>query len=143
MEEEVFRLEGEFVFSNYMPTELHVGMTFLTQIVSGVLNPQFLFYSLKEIPEDMDDYIKTNGAPVIMNIVTKEGTESIVALQEEIGFFDNGEELLPITEEQINIILNDHSGLMDVECDETGDVILYEGKVIISYLSIEEETEED
>jgi hypothetical protein len=142
MEEEVFRLEGEFVFSNYMPTELQVGMTFLTQIVSGVLTPQFTFFTLTEIPEDMDAFIKTNGAPVIMNIITKEGTEAIIALQEEIGYFDNGEELLPITEEQINIILNDHSGLMDVECDETGDVILYEGKVIISYLSIEE-TEED
>jgi hypothetical protein len=31
---------------------------------------------------------------------------------------------------------------MDIECDETGDVILIDGKVIISYLCDEGEEEE-
>jgi hypothetical protein len=46
-----------------------------------------------------------------------------------------------ITDQEINKIINEYDGKMDLECTEDGDIILYEGKVIISYLSSPEEEE--
>ena len=78
-----------------------------------------------------------------MNIVTTEAYPVVLAKEEEIGIFDNESGFLrPIKESEINTIINHYDGLMLIETDITGEPILHDGKVIISYLSSPEEEED-
>jgi hypothetical protein len=138
-EQETYLVEGEFAFTSYMPTELKVGMQFITRITAGVLDPEYLFFTLQEVPEDAEMYMSLYGAPVVLHIVSTDESGEALADPKEIGWFNDGENILPITDKEINVIINEDEGFMDVECDDTGDVILLDGKVIISYLSSEEE----
>jgi len=136
MKEERYLVEGEFAFKSYMPTKLKVGMHFLTQITVGTIEPEWLFFTLGQVPEDQDMFMSLYGAPVHIFLVDEEGEP--MASHKEVGWFtedNDGEELHEITDEEICNILNKDDGFMDIECEETGDVILYDGKVIISYLS--------
>jgi hypothetical protein len=143
MEQEEFYVEGEFIFSSYDPPKLLGGMTFITKLSSCLPEPELYYFKLDNTPQDEDVFKLSNGLPVVMNIITTGDDGEIIALQEEIGMFDDGSgDLKVITEEQINVIINQYDGKMNVESDETGDPILYDGKVIISYLSIPENEEE-
>ena len=141
MEQGKYLVEAEFIFSSYDPPKLLPGMSFITKLTAALPEPELYYFTITGTPEDEEIFKQSNGAPVIMNIITTGHGGEIIALQQEIGLFDDDVELKPITEEQINIILNQYGGTMLVECDETGDPILYDGKVIISYLSETEEEE--
>lgn len=143
MDQEKYLVESEFIFSSYNPSKLLKGMTFISKVSFCLPEPEFKFFTLEETPEDEDIFKQSFGAPVIVNIITTGDDGEIIALQEEIGYFDDGgDTLVPITDEQINIILNQYDGKMNIECDETGDPILYEGNVIISYLSSSSDEDE-
>lgn len=136
MEDDAYLVEGEFIFTSYDPPKLLVGMRFLTSLTLGVLEPEHLLFTLDEIPEDEDLFKEVNGAPVTFNIITTGSDGEIIALDNEIGMFDDGNgHLRSITDHEINVILNKYDATMNIESDETGDPILYDGKVIISYLS--------
>jgi hypothetical protein len=140
-EENTYLVEGEFAFKSYHPEELKPGMHFLSSIKVGVLEPEHLFFTLEHVPEDEDLFMSLYGAPVHVFIMSADEEMETYAEPKQIGWFNSpdSEVLLPITDREMNIILNEHDGYLDVECDETGDIILYEGKVIISYLSEDEE----
>jgi len=142
MEDEIYHIEGEFAFKSYLPDKLKVGMHFLTSVSIGILEPEHLFFTLEEVPQDEEMFMSMHGAPVHVFLVDED--EKPLADPKEIGWFNDGdpEDLKPITDEQITKILNDDDGFMDIECDENGELIYYEDKVIISYLSDEEEEEE-
>lgn len=142
MEQEQFLIEGEFIFSSYEPPKLIKGMTFLTKVTSGLPEPELVFFTLWDADVDKYAFMAINGAPVVMNILTMGNDGEIIALQEEIGMFNDGTDLKVITENQINVIINKYEGKMNIECDETGDPIMYDGKVIISYLGLLENEEE-
>jgi hypothetical protein len=143
MEQEEYLVEGEFILSSYNPPKLLAGMSFITKLSSCLPEPELYFFTIEAPPKDEDDFIKSNGCPIVLNIISTGDNGEIIALQEEIGMFDDGSGTLkPITEEQINIIINQYGGIMNIESDETGDPILYDGKVIISYLSEPENEEE-
>jgi len=145
MEDERYLVEGEFVFNSYVPARLMVGMHFLTQITVGTIEPEWLFFTLGQVPDDMDMFMSLYGAPVNVHILSSEEDDTL-ADPKEIGWFHDGNEdteLRPITDDDITHILNKDDGFMDVECDDTGDVILFEGKVILSFLSEDSETLED
>lgn len=135
MENEEFLVEGEFIFHSYIPDKLTTGMKFLTKRVISSESELFLF-TLDIKPENDEEFMAINGAPVTINIITS-GTEGeILALPEEIGLFaEEKKPLRDITDHEINTIINQYGGIMNIESDETGDPILYDGKVIISYLS--------
>jgi len=143
MEEQTYLTEGEFAFTSYMPTKLKVGMTFITQVTVGVLEPEYLFFRLEHVPEDEEMFMSLYGAPVVLSVISMNIDEETLADPKEIGWFNDGEDIHPITDKEINTILNDYEGFLDIESDETGDVILLDGKVIISYLSESEEEEEN
>lgn len=134
MEQEQYLMEAEFIMSSYDPPKLLKGMTFVTRTALGLPEPEIVFFVLEDENVDKDTFMGLNGAPITLNIITTGEDGEIIALQDEIGFFNDGTILLPITAEQINTIINKHNGVMNIECDETGDPIMYEGKVIISYL---------
>jgi hypothetical protein len=142
-EEEKFLVEGEFIMSSYDPPKLLKGMTFVTKVVAGLPEPELLFFTLWDDNVDKYAFMAINGAPVTLNIITTGKDGEIIALQDEIGLFDGNGDLRNITDHEINVIINQYDGVMNIECDKTGDPILYDGKVIISYLVSLESEEED
>lgn len=141
MEEDDFVVEGEFIFHSYSPVKLAKGMKFLTHRLP---HPDWYFFTLQELPEDEEAFMVANGAPMTVNIITTGEDGEIIALHDEIGLFDSGNDtpLREITDYEMNEILNMFGGIMNIEADETGDPILYDGKVIISYLALSENDEE-
>lgn len=143
MDKEEYLVEGEFIFHSFLPAKLEVGMKFITKRGGPGVEPELYVFTLEEVPNDQNAFMAANGAPITINIITTGEDGEIIALHQEIGLFDDGEgNLVPITDKQINTIITGYNGVMNVESDETGDPILYDGKVIISYLSNLEEEEE-
>lgn len=142
MEEDKYLLECEFIISSFMPKKLEVGMSFITRTVALVPEPEISIITLEELPDSPEEFMKIHGAPVTINIISCGDKGEIVALYNEIGYFSDNEIIHPITNSQINTIINQYGGRMNLDCDETGDVILYDGKVIISYLELEEEDDD-
>jgi hypothetical protein len=138
--DEVYLREAEFIFSSYNPEKLEHGMHFLVKRTRLVPEVEYLYFTLDFDPSNDEAFMGHNGSPVTMNVVSTGNDRELLAEQHEIGIFDDDSgELQPITEDHINIIINKYDGKMGIETDETGDPILYDGKVIISYLASPEE----
>jgi len=142
-DELTYLTEGEFAFVSYVPSELKVGMHFLHQVTVGLIEPEWIFFTLEEVPEDEDMFMSLYGAPVLVYVVSTEDGTEVLANPKEIRLFDDGGELVPISDAIMTEIINKDEGFMDIECDDTGDVILFEGSVIISYISSIDGEEED
>jgi hypothetical protein len=59
----------------------------------------------------------------------------ILANGKEIGWMDDGEhtnELRDITLKDINTILREYDGYVNIEVDEDGDVVLYDDRIVLS-----------
>lgn len=142
---QTYLVEGELTFRSYEPAHLKVGMHFLTRINVGLIEPEFLFFTLEHVPEDEELFMSLYGTPVHLFIISADGDEEEYATPNQIGWFNDekDEALRPIGDREINEIINRDEGYLDIETDETGDIILYDGKVIISYLSETEEEEDE
>lgn len=131
---------GEFVLKNYLPKELEEGMLFINRISVGVIEPYVELWELKEVPEDIEKFINKNGAPVELIIIDE--NEDILASHDEIGWWDEGEhtdELRDISIEDINTILREYDGYLDIELDDdTLEASLYEDKVLLRFEQEEE-----
>lgn len=131
---------GEFVLKNYLPKELEEGMLFINRISVGVIEPYVELWELKEVPKDIEEFINKNGAPVELIIIDE--NEDILASHDEIGWWDEGEhtdELRDISIEDINTILREHDGYLDIELDDdTLEASLYEDKVLLRFEQEEE-----
>ena len=131
---------AEISLSSYMPPELEVGMLFINRISVGVVDPYIELFELEEVPEDADVFMANNGAPVKVIIITPEDG-NVRAVQENIGWWDEGEdsdEYREVTLDDINYLLREFDGYVDVEFDDDEDIVLIEGKVVLS-LAPEEE----
>lgn len=131
---------AEISLSSYMPPELEVGMLFINRISVGVVEPYIELFELEEVPEDADVFMANNGAPVKVIIITPEDG-NVRATQDEIGWWDEGEdsdEYREVTLDDINYLLREFDGYVDVEFDDDEDIVLIEGKVVLS-LAPEEE----
>lgn len=139
---------AELIFKSYLPKSLELGMLFVNKISVGLLEPEIELWNLDSIPDDIDEFLAKNGAPVELLIVCD--VEGVLAEHLQIGWFDEGEEsdeLYDISLEEINIIINDYEGNLMVEIKEyfyDKDIIvplLIDNKVIISYIEYDEEEE--
>lgn len=144
-------IRTELVFKSYMPKTLEIGMWFI-----HVTPDEIKIWELDKIPrEPIEKFIVENGAPVEPFIIYE---DDLLVEPEHIGWMDDGpdtDELREITLEDINIIVNEYDGEIDLEIDEQlfdedWEVapLLYEGKVTISlpdtyYEEEEENYEED
>lgn len=137
---------AELIFKSYLPKTLELGMLFINKLSVGLLEPEIELWSLDNIPDNIDEFLAKNGAPVELLIVCD--VEGVLAEHSKIGWFDEGEdsdELHDISLEEINIIINQYEGnlLIDIieSLYEVGVVTpdLCEDKVIISYDNYEEE----
>ena len=134
---------GEIILESYLPLELEEGMFFVNRISVGVIEPYIELWQLEEVPEDMDSFLTANGAPVKIYIIDSDN--EILATEDEIGWMDEGEhtdELRDVTLDDINLILREYEGYLDIEIDDEDDEfspIIIDGKVIISIYEEEEE----
>ena len=126
---------AEISLSSYLPKELEEGMLFINRISVGVIEPYIELWELEEVPEDMDEFMSKNGAPVELVIIDDEG--GILASHDEIGWWDEGDdsdEYRNITLDDINYLLRELDGYVDIQVDEYG-VVLVEDTVILSLAS--------
>jgi len=133
---------AEISLSSYLPPELEIGMLFINRISVGVVEPYIELFELEELPEDADAFMAKHGAPVEIAIIDED--DDILASHNEIGWWDDGDdvdEYREITLDDINYILRELDGYVDIEVDEHG-VILMEDKVILT-LAPEEEYYDD
>lgn len=123
---------AEISLSSYMPPELEVGMLFINRISVGVIEPYIELFELEEVPEDADAFMAKHGAPVELVIINED--EDILASHDEIGWWDDGDdsdEYRDVTLEDINYLLRELDGYVDIEVDEYG-VVLIDDRVVLS-----------
>jgi len=130
---------AEIVVKSYLPPELEVGMLFVNRISVGVIEPFIELFELEELPEDPDAFMSRHGVPVELAIVDENG--NLLASHDEIGWWDEGEhtdELRDITLDDINYLLREFEGYVDIDGDEDEGVTLIEDKVVLSLVPDEE-----
>jgi hypothetical protein len=130
---------AEIAVKSYLPPELEVGMLFINRISVGVIEPFIELFELEELPEDPDAFMAKHGVPVELAIVDENG--NLLASHDEIGWWDEGEdtdELRDITLDDINYLLREFDGYIDIDGDEDEGVTLIEDKVVLSLVPDEE-----
>lgn len=136
-------MPAEISLSSYLPSELEEGMLFVNRISVGVIDPYIELFELEEIPEDADAFMAKNGAPVEILIIDDQG--QILASQDEIGFWDDGDdvdEYRDVTLDDINFLLRELDGYVDIEFDEYG-VFIIEDRVVLSLAPEEDDSDWD
>lgn len=131
---------AEIALKSYLPNELHEGMLFINRISIGVIEPYVELFELEEIPENQDSFMVKHGAPVKVIIITPDDGD-VRATQEYIGWWDDGDdvdEYREVTLDDINYLLREFDGYVDIEFDDDGDIVLIEDKVVLSLVSDEE-----
>jgi len=133
--------EAELIFKSYKPKQLEIGMLFINQIVrSG----QVGLFVLKEMPENEEQFIVTFGYPVELYIINplEYSSPEILAIPEQIGWWDDGddvEDLREITLEDINYIIDEFGGWVEIFMDDEGiEPLIVDDKVILRCLTEEE-----
>lgn len=130
---------AEIVLASYLPPELEVGMLFTNRISVGVIEPFIELFELEELPEDSDVFMAKYGVPVKLGILIN--GEDIIATHEEIGWWDDGEdsdEYRDVTLDDINYILRELEGYVDIEVDDDGDIVFIEDRIILSLVPDED-----
>jgi hypothetical protein len=138
----------EMVVANYKPLRLEAGMLFLTKIHQGTIKELIEIWALSKLPPDREEFLVKNGYPITIYIVRDSNGETL-AEGAEIGWWDAGDdvdELRDISLKEINTILNDYEGILEMDFIETEDRIFIprfvQEKVILRLLHTEEENEE-
>jgi hypothetical protein len=150
-------LEAELVFRSYIPEKLEIGMLFTSSLERGK-HSYPIVYSLSYIPHDEEEYVKLNGYPVKPYLVDSGDPNlafglKVIATPQQIGWLDEGDhtdELRDIEIKDMNIILKDYDGWVDVEAEERldkyGNVsygpVIYAEKVTMRFYQEEEEDDE-
>ena len=130
---------AEIAVKSYLPPELEVGMLFVNRISVGVIEPFIELFELEELPEDPDAFMSRHGVPVEIAIIDESG--NLLASHDEIGWWDEGEhtdELRDITLDDINYLLREFDGYIDIEYDEDEGIVFMEDKVVLSLVPDEE-----
>lgn len=134
---------AELVYKNYMPEKLEPGMLFMNILHIGTTKETVELWTLERLPYNKDKFLSENGAPVELFIIDYDGT--ILATPEEIGWFDLGDNydtLTNISLKELNIILNEDDGMLEIEIEEDEEEnispIKQEDKVVLRFLTYEE-----
>jgi hypothetical protein len=139
-------IDAELVLKSYKPLKLEEGMLFVNKIARTDAVELFI---LEEIPDDEEKFVVTNGYPMEPYIIQHEllnntSTPVILATPEEIGWWDYEEldEFTEISIEEINNVISQFTGLLEIYIDDETDVpLLVENKVVLKYLTDDDEEE--
>ena len=121
----------ELVYKSYMPDELKTGMLFMNILNQGTVKETIELWTLDKVPQNKDEFLSENGAPIELFIIDDD--EEVLATPEEIAWFDLGEAFMTLTEvslKELNIILNEYDGLVEIEIDDED---YEEGYISLSY----------
>ena len=140
---------AELVLKSYKPPFLVKGMYFITKLNPNTKKEYVELWQLTEIPQNTEEFLTKNGYPVELQIVID---DVVMASQENIGWFDAGEdtdELYDVTLKELNIILADYDGHLEIEVksiqldgeNEIAGAVVYDNKVTIRYPMFEQEDE--
>lgn len=132
---------AELVFKSYMPKELEKGMWFITKINNNTIKEHIELWALEKVPsQSIEEFIVEHGAPVEPYLLYD---DEIICGPEHIGWWDEGEhteELRDVELKDINLILNETDGMVDIEIDEYDfanyeeiNPIVYNDKVVMSF----------
>jgi len=131
---------AELVLKSYKPLHLEKGMLFITKLNPGTRKEYVELWELKELPVNTEDFYVKNGYPVELQVVYG---DDLLVDHHEIGWWDEGEhseDLYDITLKEINTILADYDGEVDIEIDDEDlneddrmEPIYIDGKVVLSY----------
>ena len=142
----------ELVLKSYMPKQLEIGMWFITKINPGTRKEYSEIWALNTHPrETLEEFVTLHGAPVEPYLIYD---EQVIAEPHEIGWWDEGDhidELRDIELRDINYILDEWDGYVDVEIDEWDyaheeelNPVLYADKVTLTVPGMyDEEDDED
>ena len=133
------------IIENYQPDTLFIGQYF-----TMFTNTGFEVYQLNHIPrKSVEDWLEKRGFPVKFKLV-EEGNPNlneakVVATHEQIGWWDESTEsdiMSDINLTQLNYILNEQAGLVNVEVEYDEEEqnylpTLYENKVTMCPLDYE------
>jgi hypothetical protein len=142
---------AEIVLKSYMPKQLEIGMWFITKINPGTLKEYTEIWALNTHPrETLEEFIVKNGAPVEPYLIYD---EQVLAEPHEIGWWDEGDhvdELRDIELADINFILSEWDGFVDVEIDEHDydneeeiNPVMYANKVTMTLVGMYDDYEDD
>lgn len=110
---------AELAYRNYMPDDLTPGMLFMKILHQGTIKESIELWTLDRVPQNKDLFLSENGAPVELYVMDEEG--EVLATPEEIAWFDLGEAFMTLTDislKEINIILNEYDGLVEIEISD-------------------------
>jgi hypothetical protein len=141
----------ELVLKSYMPKQLEIGMWFITKINPGTLKEYTEIWALNTHPrETLEEFIVMHGAPVEPYLIYD---EQVLAEPHEIGWWDEGDhvdELRDIELTDINFILSEWDGFVDVEIDEWDfaheeeiNPVMYANKVTMTLVGMYDDYEDD
>jgi len=135
----------ELVVKNYMPEHIEKEMMFIRGHHANTENEYLEVFVLSYTPisdYDQEQFIADNGYPIELYLIDEQG--EVLLTPKEIGWWDEGEDsdsLTDISIRQINDVIQMYDGLVDVQVEDDGEIIIVEGKAIMSYNT--EEYEED
>lgn len=144
-------IAAELVYKNYIPDDIKPGMMFIQHLHPGTIKDTIEVFIVEKAPLDDEKFIAENGFPIELMILDAFDGE-VLAKHNNIGWLDLGDDidyLEDLKPKDINIILNDWSGQLDIEVnDTTGEPILSQGLITVrilspdNYIEIDEEEEE-
>jgi hypothetical protein len=122
----------------YLSPSLEIGMLFSKTHRLG----EYIYeeiYELKELPHDPETYLQENGHPVQLYLAEPKDNNNdspmyIIAQPHQIGWVDEGENtetLRDIKLYDINSLLYNEDGWVEIHTTEDGEIELFEGKVIM------------
>ena len=154
-------IEAKLVFQSYVPNEFKIGMLFKRTISMRKLKTTFKYdeiFALKDIPQDREAFILTNGFPVKPTIVSitanPDRNADVLATSDLIGWWDDGpdtDNLRDIEIKDFNYILENYDGNVDIEVKDDmfdqgiAEPVIYTDKVILTIPTVKggEYDEED
>lgn len=110
---------AELAYRNYMPDDLTPGMLFMKILHQGTIKESIELWTLDRVPQNKDLFLSENGAPIELYVMDEDG--EVLAEPDEIAWFDLGEAFMTLTDislKEINIILNEYDGLVEIEISD-------------------------
>ena len=152
-------IEAKLVFQSYIPNEFEIGMLFKRTISMRKLKTTFKYdeiFALKDIPQDREAFILTNGFPVKPTIVSitanPDRNADILATSDLIGWWDDGpdtDNLRDIEIKDFNYILENYDGNIDIEVEDDmfdqgiAKPVIYMDKVVLTIPTVKGEEDAD
>ena len=140
-------IDAELVLKSYKPLKLEEGMLFVNKIAR---TDDVELFILEEIPEDEETFLVKHGCPIELYVIQHEllnniETPIILATPEQIGWWDDddSDEFTEISLKEINNVISQFTGLLEIYIDDETDAPLLvkkeksEDKVVLKYLTDE------